>query len=159
GVRQILVAAAIAALPMLLIVVEPDLGGAAMFVPMLAGMLLVAGIRPRLLLSGALGLALTGLLAWDFGMRGHHRPRVLTFLQPDRDPLGAGYQVRQSKIAVGSGQILGKGYLQGTQSQLRFLPARHTDFIFAALAEEWGFVGALGVLGLYALYLSNGARI
>ena len=76
-------------------------------------------------------------------MQGYQRQRVLTFLQPESDPLGAGYQVRQSKIAVGSGELLGKGYMQGTQSQLRFLPARHTDFILAVLAEEWGFLGVL----------------
>jgi rod shape determining protein RodA len=92
-------------------------------------------------------------------MQDYQRERVITFLQPERDPLGAGYQVRQSKIAVGSGEFLGKGYLQGTQSQLRFLPARHTDFIFAVLAEEWGFVGVAVVLGLYALFLLNGAEV
>jgi rod shape determining protein RodA len=80
-------------------------------------------------------------LVWSFGMRDYQRQRVTTFLQPTSDPLGAGYQVRQSKIAVGSGQLTGRGYRQGTQSQLRFLPARHTDFIFAVLAEE----GLLGV--------------
>ena len=84
---------------------------------------------------------------------------MLTFLAPETDPLGAGYQVRQSKIAVGSGELLGKGYMQGTQSQLRFLPARHTDFILSVLAEEWGFLGVITVLGLYVLYISSAARI
>ena len=78
---------------------------------------------------------------WAFALQDYQRERVLTFLSPATDPLGAGYQVRQSKIAVGSGELIGKGYMQGTQSQLRFLPARHTDFIFAVLAEEWGFLG------------------
>jgi rod shape determining protein RodA len=80
-------------------------------------------------------------------------------MNPLADPLGAGYQVQQSKIAVGSGELLGKGYGQGTQSQLRFLPARHTDFIFAVLAEEWGFVGTITVLVLYAVFLLNGFRV
>ena len=92
-------------------------------------------------------------------MQGYQRQRVITFLAPESDPLGAGYQVRQSKIAVGSGGLTGKGYMQGTQSQLRFLPARHTDFIFAVLAEEWGFLGVLAVLGLYALYIVSALRV
>ena len=83
----------------------------------------------------------------------------MTFVQPERDPLGSGYQVRQSKIAVGSGKMFGRGYGQGTQSQLRFLPARHTDFILAVLAEEWGFLGVAVVLSLYVLYIWSGARI
>jgi rod shape determining protein RodA len=157
--RQIALATLIALVPMALVVVEPDLGGAAMFLPLLAGVLLVAGVRLRLLAAALLALALVGGLVWSFGMQDYQRDRVITFLQPERDPLGAGYQVRQSKIAVGSGEFLGKGYLQGTQSQLRFLPARHTDFIFAVLAEEWGFVGVAVVLGLYALFLLNGAEV
>jgi rod shape determining protein RodA len=92
-------------------------------------------------------------------MKPYQRERVLTFLAPETDPLGAGYQVRQSKIAVGSGELTGKGYMQGTQSQLRFLPARHTDFILAVLAEEWGFLGVAGVLALYGVYLAGGAGI
>jgi rod shape determining protein RodA len=94
-----------------------------------------------------------------FGMKGYQRQRVMTFLAPQTDPLGAGYQVRQSKIAVGSGELTGKGYMQGTQSQLRFLPARHTDFILAVLAEEWGFLGVLTVMGLYALFITSASRI
>ena len=156
---QIFMAVAIVALPMVLVAVEPDMGGAAMFAPLIAGMLLVAGIRPRLLLTAAVLAIVLGAGVWTFGMKGYQRQRVLTFLQPETDPLGAGYQVRQSKIAVGSGKLLGKGYLQGTQSQLHYLPARHTDFILAVLAEEWGFLGVLGVLGLYALYITSAARI
>src|SRR3954454_9031857 len=128
-----------------------------MFTPLAAGMLLVAGVRIRLLVAAAvLGLVL-GAGVWSFGMHGYQRQRVLTFLYPERDPLGAGYQVRQSKIAVGSGELLGKGYMQGTQSQLRFLSARHTAFILSVLAEEWGFAGVLTVLGLYALYITSAA--
>lgn len=156
---QIFIAVAIVAVPMVLVAIEPDMGGAAMYAPLIAGMLLVAGIRPRLLLSAALLAVVLGAGVWTFGMQGYQRQRVLTFLQPESDPLGAGYQVRQSKIAVGSGELVGKGYLQGTQSQLHYLPARHTDFILAVLAEEWGFLGVLGVLGLYALYITSAARI
>jgi rod shape determining protein RodA len=157
--RQILITIAIVGLPIVLVAAEPDMGGAAMYTPLVAGMLLVAGIRMRLLVSAALIALVLGAGVWAFGMQGYQRQRVLTFLYPERDPLGAGYQVRQSKIAVGSGELLGKGYMQGTQSQLRFLPARHTDFILSVLAEEWGFAGVLTVLGLYALYITSAARI
>jgi len=145
--------------PMLLIAVQPDLGGAAMFAPMVAGVLLVAGIQPRVLVAGALAALLAGALVWGVGMKPYQRQRVLTFLQPASDPLGAGYQVRQSKIAVGSGQLTGRGYKQGTQSQLRFLPARHTDFIFAVLAEERGFAGVATVLLLYGAFFTSAATV
>lgn len=156
---QIFMAVLIVAVPMVLVAIEPDMGGAAMYAPLIAGMLLVAGIRPRLLITAAVLAVVLGAGVWTFGMQGYQRQRVITYLQPETDPLGAGYQVRQSKIAVGSGELLGKGYLQGTQSQLHYLPARHTDFILAVLAEEWGFLGVLGVLGLYALYITSAARI
>jgi rod shape determining protein RodA len=158
-VPQIAVSIAIVALPMVLVAVEPDMGGAGMFAPMIAGMLLVAGVRVRLLITSVLIVLALGAVVWTFGMQGYQRQRVLTYLSPESDPLGAGYQVRQSKIAVGSGELTGKGYMQGTQSQLRFLPARHTDFILAVLAEEWGFLGVATVFGLYALYITSAARI
>ena len=157
--RQIATVLAIVVVPMELIRRESDLGGAAMFVPMLAAVLLVAGVRPRLLAVAAVALVIGGGLVWSFGMRPYQRERVISFLQPEHDPLGAGYQVRQSKIAVGSGELTGKGYMQGTQSQLRFLPARHTDFIFAVLAEEWGFFGVATTLCLYGGYLLSAARV
>jgi rod shape determining protein RodA len=157
--RQIVLGIGIVLLPMVLVAVEPDMGGAAMYAPLMIGMLLVAGIRVRLLVTSALiGLVLVAGL-WTFGLKGYQRQRVLTFMAPETDPLGAGYQVRQSKIAVGSGELLGKGYMQGTQSQLRFLPARHTDFILSVLAEEWGFLGVASVLGLFVVYISSAARI
>ena len=157
--RQIVTAVAIVAFPMVLVAIEPDMGGAAMYAPLLIGMLLVAGVRVRLLVTALLLGVVLGSGIWTFGLKGYQRQRVLTFLAPETDPLGAGYQVRQSKIAVGSGELLGKGYMQGTQSQLRFLPARHTDFILSVLAEEWGFLGVATVLGLFALYISSAARI
>ena len=156
-VREIGVATLIVALPVALLALQPDFGSAAMFLPMLAVALLVAGVQWRVLLvSALLGIAVV-VLAWNFdiGLQPYQKERILTFVQPERDPLGAGYQVRQSKIAVGSGELLGRGYMQGTQSQLRFLPARHTDFVFAVLAEEWGFVGVALTLGLYGLFLSG----
>ena len=159
SLRQVATAVGIALVPMVLIAVEPDLGGAAMFVPMVAGMLLVAGLPGRFLVAALLSGALLAGAIWSFGMQPYQRQRVLTFLRPATDPLGAGYQARQSKIAVGSGELTGRGYMQGTQSQLRFLPARHTDFILAVLAEEWGFLGVAAVLGLYALYILNAAQV
>lgn len=157
--RQIIIVSLIVGVPIVLVAIEPDMGGAAMFTPLVAGMLLVAGIRMRWLLIAACIVVVLGAGVWSFGMKPYQKQRVLTFVYPESDPLGAGYQVRQSKIAVGSGELVGKGYMQGTQSQLRFLPARHTDFILAVLAEEWGFFGVLTVLGLYVLYIRSAARI
>ncbi len=157
--REIASVLAIAGAPIALVALQPDLGGAAMFAPLVAGLLLVAGVRLRLLLLAVAALVVVVALVWNFGMRDYQRQRVLTFVAPASDPLGAGYQVRQSKIAVGSGQLTGRGYRQGTQSQLRFLPARHTDFILAVLAEERGFVGVATVLGLYAWFLSSAVTI
>jgi rod shape determining protein RodA len=159
SLRHLAIAGAILALPLGLVALQPDLGGAMMFAPVLAGMALIAGVRLRVLLGGALLLIVLGAGVWTFAMKDYQRERVLTFLAPDRDPLGSGYQVRQSKIAVGSGGLVGKGYRQGSQSQLRFLPARHTDFVFAVLAEEWGFLGVSVVLGLYGLFLWTGLRV
>jgi rod shape determining protein RodA len=156
---QIAAAVGLVLVPMLLVVVEPDMGGAAMFAPLAAGMLLVAGVRVRLMLVALLVVGFLGAAVWTFGMQPYQRQRVITYLQPESDPLGAGYQVRQSKIAVGSGELVGKGYMQGTQSQLRFLPARHTDFILAVLAEEWGFLGVATVIGLYILYIASAAGV
>jgi rod shape determining protein RodA len=111
-------------------------------------MILMGGLRIRsfLCLVGV-GLALLPI-GWHF-LKAYQRQRILTFLDPDRDPLGAGYHVIQSKIAIGSGGLFGKGYLHGTQNRLDFLPAQHTDFIFAVFSEEWGFVGCVILLALY----------
>lgn len=157
--HQVAVAFAIVLTPMVLVALEPDLGGAAMFLPILAGMLLIAGVRWKLVAIGAVVALLVGAAVWNFVMLDYQRQRVKTFLSPESEPLGAGYQLRQSKIAVGSGQLTGRGYLQGTQSQLRFLPARHTDFIFAVLAEEWGFLGVALVLLLYGVYVLSGVKV
>lgn len=157
--REIATAVALVAVPMVLIALERDLGSAAMFLPMIAALLLVAGVQTRqLIVAAALGLLFAAGM-WSFVMKDYQKTRIVSFISPEKDPLGAGYQVRQSKIAVGSGQLTGRGYGQGTQSQLRFLPERHTDFIMAVLAEEWGFLGVLLVLGLYATYVTSAANI
>lgn len=152
-VRHLARVAGIVGVPCLLLVLQPDLGGVGMFGLMTVSMLLIAGLRLRWILLSAVCLLVLGGVAWKWVLHDYQKERVLTFLMPERDPLGAGYQVRQSKIAVGSGGVSGRGYLEGTQSQLRFLPARHTDFIFAVLAEEWGFVGVAVTLALFALYI------
>ncbi len=153
--RQITVGLVLVAVPMVLIAREPDLGGALLYMPIFAGMTLVAGMRLKTFFGlAAIGLVV-GALVFTLGMKDYQRQRVFTYFTPSADPQGAGYQVRQSKIAVGSGQLTGRGYMQGTQSQLRFLPERHTDFVFAVVAEEWGFLGVITVLGLYSLFFVN----
>lgn len=145
-------------IPCLLVFLQPDLGLALTFAPLLIVGMYFGRMRWRswaLLLAGVLAAAAIG---WFF-LKDYQRQRITTFVHPDADVSGAGYQVRQSKIAVGSGGLLGKGYRRGTQSQLRFLPVRHTDFIFAVLAEEWGFVGVLVVLALYAAVVLRGLRL
>ena len=114
-----------------------------------AAVMFAAGIRiwKFALATGTVLAAIP--VAWPM-LHGYQRERVLTFLDPARDPLGAGYHITQSKIALGSGGTAGRGFLQGTQSHLSFLPERHTDFIFTMLAEEFGLVGSLGLLAIYA---------
>jgi rod shape determining protein RodA len=144
--------------PAVLILKQPDLGTALLLFPVLIALLVAAGMRMRLL--G--GLVLAGLaatpLVWVF-LKEYQRERILVFLDPFRDPLGSAYNVIQAKIAIGSGQLLGKGVAGATQSRLAFLPERHTDFIFAVFAETWGFAGCLVLLICYALLLLRGFDI
>ena len=157
--REVLVAVLIAAVPAALIVLQPDLGSALILVPALSSMIWLSGVRAKTVAMIALIVMIAAAAGWTFGLRDYQRDRLLTFFSPQSDPLGAGYQLRQSKIAVGSGELLGRGFLQGTQSQLRFLPARHTDFAFAVLAEERGFVGVVAVMCLYGWFLWSGLRV
>jgi rod shape determining protein RodA len=158
GKAALALAAPMLVVPMVLIVKQPDLGTALLLLPVLIALLVAAGMRMRLL--G--GLVLAGLaatpLAW-FVLKDYQRERILVFLDPLRDPLGSAYNVIQAKIAIGSGQLLGKGVAGATQSRLAFLPERHTDFIFAVFAETWGFVGCLVLLTCYALLLLRGFDI
>ncbi|PYT17295.1 MAG: rod shape-determining protein RodA [Acidobacteria bacterium] len=135
-------------LPVLLIMRQPDLGTAVTFAPLFAGVVFIGGIRVRTLLILGLIATLALPMAWGH-LKPYQKERVKTFLEPTRDPKGSGYQLIQSLIAVGSGGLLGKGFLAGTQGQLQFLPEQHTDFVFAVLAEERGFIGAMLALGLY----------
>jgi rod shape determining protein RodA len=142
-------------IPVILILAQPDLGVALTYMPMLVAALFFGGLRARwwLLLILSATLAVGG--SW-FVLKDYQKDRIRTFLDPSLAARGAGYQVRQAKIAIGSGGIAGKGWQKGSQSRLCFLPVRHTDFVFAALAEEWGFVGVAFVLGLYVLFLARG---
>jgi rod shape determining protein RodA len=139
----------IVGLPVVLIIRQPDLGTALTFLPLVAVAAFLGGIRVRTILLLVLIPVLLALPLWNHYLKDYQKIRVMTFLDPTRDPRGAGYQVIQSKIAVGSGGLSGKGFLEGTQGQLNFLPAQHTDFIFALLGEERGFLGSLIVLSLY----------
>jgi rod shape determining protein RodA len=156
--RYIFFALLLTGLPMGLIILQPDLGTSLVLIPVLFGMLFVAGARMRYLL-GLVGLGIGALpVLWSF-LHEYQRLRILIFVNPNLDPLGAGYNAIQSKIAVGSGGLLGKGWLEGTQSQLRFLPERHTDFIFSVLGEEWGFIGCFAVLFAYFLWVLGGFQV
>jgi rod shape determining protein RodA len=146
------------AVPIVLIIKQPDLGTALLLVPVLVILLIGAGVRFKLLGGMALGAVLSMPLAW-FALKEYQRERILVFLDPFRDPLGSAYNVIQAKIAIGSGQLLGKGVAGATQSRLSFLPERHTDFIFAVFAEMWGFVGCLVLLLCYVLLLLRGFDI
>lgn len=149
-VRHILVSGAYALIYILLIIIEPDMGNAIIFGSLWLGMMLVSGISKRHLVAlGFLALAV-GLVLWFGGLKEYQRQRIISFVNPAHDIHGAGYNAYQAEIAVGSGGLLGKGIGYGTQSKLRFLPEYQTDFIFAAFAEEWGFVGVTLLLGLYA---------
>jgi len=121
-------------------------------------LLFVAGVRIWMFLVAGVSAVASLPIAWTL-MHEYQRKRVLTFLDPDRDPLGAGYHITQSKIAIGSGGLFGKGFLKGTQSSLNFLPEKQTDFIFTTFVEEWGLVGACALLALFALVLLWGFSI
>jgi len=138
----------IVGIPVGLIIVQPDFGTAATFFPLIAVAMFFGGIKWKVWVAAALVLLIALPIGWVL-LKPYQKDRIITFLNPDRDPLGKGYQVTQAKIAIGSGGIHGKGFKQGTQAKLEYLPARHTDFIFAVLGEEWGFIGVIIVLGLY----------
>jgi rod shape determining protein RodA len=146
------------AIPAGLVLVQPDLGTATMLALTGAALFFLAGVRIwKFLLVGASGLAAMPVL-WHF-LREYQKQRILTFLNPENDPLGSGYHILQSKIALGSGGIFGRGYLEGSQSHLNFLPEKQTDFIFTMLAEEFGLIGGLTLLTLYVLIITYGYAI
>lgn len=145
--------------PVVLVVMQPDLGTALMIVLIGVAMVFLAGAPWWLFAGGGLGVAAAIPTIYHYALHDYQRERVMTFLNPERDPLGAGYHITQSKIAIGSGGLEGKGYLQGSQSHLNFLPEKHTDFIFTMIAEEWGFIGVLSLLTLFSFVFIMGFRI
>ncbi len=156
--KDLLAPLALVLAPALLIIKQPDLGSGLLILAVAAAVILFAGVHWRTLMLGVLGVVLAAPAAWPF-LKDYQKQRILTFLDPEKDPLGAGYHIIQSKIAVGSGKFWGKGFLQGTQSQLYFLPEQHTDFVFSVFAEEWGFVGSAVVLLLYTGIILWGLQI
>lgn len=151
NIRHLLISGAYAAIAFVLVLLQPDFGSAIIIVLLWLGMVLVSGIsRTHLVVAFMLGVVVFGGL-WVFGFEEYQKERIVTFLNPLQDLQGGGYNAYQSTVAVGSGELLGKGIGYGTQSKLRFLPEYQTDFIFAAFAEEWGFVGILIVLFLYGV--------
>lgn len=140
-------------LPVILVLRQPDLGTTLLIIMGGIVMLFAAGVRMWIFVLSFIALFPAAFGAWQF-LQPYQKQRVLTFLDPEKDPLGAGYHIIQSKIALGSGGVYGKGFIQGTQSQLNFLPEKHTDFIFTVIAEELGLIGGLSLLGLYLILLA-----
>jgi rod shape determining protein RodA len=157
-IRYLILPALTVGVPAALVLKQPDLGTAIMLLMGGAALFFIAGVRLRYfaLTAAAAAAALPGV--WHF-LRDYQKSRIYTFLDPDSDPLGAGYHILQSKIALGSGGLFGKGFLQGSQSHLSFLPEKQTDFIFTTLAEEFGLVGGLGLSALYSLIIVYGFAI
>src|SRR5579883_242412 len=148
--RSLVIPAVMILVPVALVLLQPNLGTAIMLTLAGAAMVFAGGARIWLFGAAAAGAVAAGPIAWRF-MHDYQKRRVMTFLDPSTDPLGAGYHITQSRIALGSGGLFGKGFLNGTQSHLNFLPEKQTDFIMPLLAEEWGFWGAVALLGLFSL--------
>ncbi len=147
------------ALPLFLLIKQPDLGTALLLLSLFGVLAISKGISKKIiavaLVIGLIAVPFVGHIFWD-GLKDYQKNRLVAFMDPEVDPSGIGYHINQSKIAVGAGEIVGKGFLNGTQGPLRFLPEKHTDFIFAVFAEEWGFLGSIGLLGIYFILFMRG---
>ncbi len=158
-IRQLIMPAILTGIPFALILIQPDLGTALMLAIIFVSMTVFVRLRiSSYLILGGLGVG-GAIFAWNNVLKPYQKQRIQTFLNPEHDPSGHGYQILQSKIAVGSGGEFGKGYLKGTQGHLSFLPERHTDFAFSVWCEEWGFVGSAFFLTVYFLMLLWGLRV
>lgn len=153
--RFTILAALLAGVPFLLIALQPDLGTAMTFLAIVGGAFILAGLNKRAVAVFLLLALAVGIGGWNFGLKEYQKKRVTTLVNPHQDPLGSGYQIIQSRIAIGSGGLTGKGFMKGSQIQLRFLPARHTDFIFSVIGEEFGFLGVFAVVVLYFFMLAR----
>jgi rod shape determining protein RodA len=157
-IRGLIVPGIAAGIPFLLVVAQPDIGSASIFLAIFLGMLFWAGTPKRILVGMLAAGLLLGAAAYPF-LKPYQRARITTFINPEKDPLGDGYNLMQSKIALGSGEITGKGWGQGTQTTLEFLPEHHSDFIFSSLGEQFGFLGCFVVIGLYGLVAWRGLGV
>lgn len=146
-------------IPFVFVVEQPDLGTAMMLAAIGGSMLLFAKVKKWILITIVTAGIVALPVAWKFVLHDYQKNRILTFMSPSNDPRGTGYNSIQSKIAVGSGRFFGKGFMKGTQSQLEFLPERHTDFIYSVLSEEHGFVGSVAVMGLFCFLFLTGLRV
>jgi rod shape determining protein RodA len=156
---KLFIPAAMIGLPVALVVKQPDLGTAILLAATGGAIVVLAGLSWKIIAAGIAAVAAAGPAVFFFGMHAYQRERITTFLHPETDPSGEGWHIMQSKIALGAGGFFGKGYGQGSQSQLNFLPEKQTDFIFATLAEEFGFLGCFSVLFLYGLAIFIALRI
>lgn len=159
GLRQLIIPLLIMLIPIIFVIIQPDLGTGLTLAAVGGTIILFMKVRTSIILSAIVAISIAAPLYWNYGMRDYQKNRVINFLSPTNDPQGSGYNSIQSKIAVGSGQMMGKGFRKGTQSQLEFLPERHTDFIFSVLSEEFGFIGSISTLGLFALLFYLGLQI
>ena len=159
NLKTLLIALLLVIVPTILIAKQPDLGTSLLIASSGIFALFLAGMSWRVISVFAVLIGSFTPIMWLFLMKAYQKQRVITFLNPESDPLGAGYHIIQSKIAIGSGGWTGKGWLQGSQSQLEFLPERHTDFIFAVFSEEFGFLGVIGLLLVYGFIVGRGLVI
>lgn len=150
GLKRLFLPCVMTAVPVLLVLAEPDLGTAISITTIAVTMILFMGVRWKYIIGLVLAFGPMLIPVWEHVLKPYQKRRILILLRPDLDPLGAGYHIRQSKIAIGSGMLWGKGFLNGTQNKLHFLPEKHTDFIFSVWAEEWGFLGCAVLLVLFA---------
>ncbi|RYZ73136.1 MAG: rod shape-determining protein RodA [Proteobacteria bacterium] len=159
GLKELALPTILVAVPAGLIMKQPDLGTAMIILLTYGTMLLFIKVKPKIIILLCMVGAILAPTIYEFGLKPYQRQRIVSFIDPMSDPKGSGYNSIQSMIAVGSGQLVGKGYKKGTQSQLNFLPEHHTDFIFSVFSEEHGFVGCVILLILYLIFISNGMQV
>ncbi|MFH1262804.1 MAG: rod shape-determining protein RodA [Pseudomonadota bacterium] len=159
GIRGLLIPGLLVVVPFGLVLKQPDLGTALVILMTALAMILFIGVERRIIAVALVLTALSAPLVWKYALHGYQKDRVITFLNPEKFSQGKGYQVIQSMVAIGSGELTGKGYLKGSQSKLQFLPKQYTDFVFSNFAEEFGFLGSMILLGLYAAFTFLGVNV
>jgi rod shape determining protein RodA len=157
-IKELLIPLVIVAVPFVLILKQPDLGTALMLIVVFVSIVFFMGVDKKSLIFALASSLVLIPTAWHF-LKDYQRERLITFLDPESDPLGSGYHIIQSKIAVGSGEIFGKGFLSGSQTQLKFLPEQQTDFVFSVFAEEWGFIGSIVLIAIFTVIIFWGLKI